>query len=100
MAAPAQPRRVVKLRVIGHPQAAAQALTGGPGILDVQVVGTMVQVGFVGDDAKVAQIVSHLVHRNFGVVGVEQERNELERIFLEATAHQAQQGPSHHGGAS
>lgn len=97
MAAPTPQRRAVKLRVLGNAQAAAQALAGGPGILDVQVFGAVVQVGFVGDDSKVAQIVSHLVHRNFGIVSVEQDRNELERIFLEATAQQAHH---HHGGPS
>jgi ABC-2 type transport system ATP-binding protein len=78
-------RHGLKLRVIGDPGAAAFALQGGPGILDVQTVGSVVQVGFVGGDAKVAEIVAHLVHRNIGVVGIEQERNELERIFLQAT---------------
>jgi ABC-2 type transport system ATP-binding protein len=80
-----QPRYGVKLRVMGDPSAAAYALQGGPGIIDVQVIGSTIQVGFVGGDAKVAEIVNHLVSRNIGVVGVEQERNELERIFLEAT---------------
>ena len=98
VAAPTPQRRVVKLRVLGSPQAAAETLTGGPGILDVHVFGAVVQVGFTGDDSKVAQIVSHLVHRNFGIVSVEQDRNELERIFLEATAQQGHQ--PHHGGAS
>ena len=32
-----------------------------------------------------AEIVRHLVARGVGVVGVEPERNELERIFLEVT---------------
>jgi ABC-2 type transport system ATP-binding protein len=84
--APPPPRRVVKLRVMGDPGAAAYALQGGPGIIDVQVVGAVVQVGYVGGDLKVAEMVSHLVHRNIGIIGVEQERNELERIFLAATA--------------
>jgi ABC-2 type transport system ATP-binding protein len=101
-AAPAVPvapqiqRHGLKLRVLGDPSAAAFALQGGPGILDVQVVGTMVQVGFSGGDEKVAQIVSHLVHRKISVVGVEQERNELERIFLQAT----RQGDQAHRGGS
>jgi ABC-2 type transport system ATP-binding protein len=93
VAAPAAPpavhvaqRHGLKLRVMGDPGAAAFALQGGPGILDVQAIGSLVQVGYVGGDDKVAEIVSHLVHRNIGVVGVEQERNELERIFLQATA--------------
>jgi ABC-2 type transport system ATP-binding protein len=86
------PRRGVKLRVIGDPGAAAYSLQGGPGIVDVQLVGPAVQVGYVGGDEKVAEIVAHLVHRNFGVISVEQERNELERIFLEATRHSQEQG--------
>ena len=85
LVAPPPPRRGVKLRVLGDPSAAAFSLNGGPGILDVQVVGSALHVGYAGGDDKVAQIVSHLVHRNFGVVAVEQERSDLERIFLEAT---------------
>ncbi len=80
-------RRAVKLRVLGDPRAAAQALHGGPGILEVQLVGTTLVVGFLGGDHKVAEMVNQLVSRGFGVIGVEQERNELERIFLEATRH-------------
>ncbi len=89
VAAPAvqvQQRHGLKLRVIGDPGAAAFALQGGPGILDVTTVGSLIQVGYVGGDNKVAEIVAHLVHRNIGVLGVEQEQNELERIFLQATA--------------
>ena len=36
-------------------------------------------------DVKIAEIVQHLVRNGVGVVGVEPERNELERIFLEVT---------------
>jgi len=89
---PALQRQGLKLRVLGDPGAAAYAIQGGPGILDVQVVGPVVQVGYAGGDEKVAQIIAHLVSRNIGVVGVEQERNELERIFLEATRHSAGHG--------
>ncbi|MBW2528027.1 MAG: ATP-binding cassette domain-containing protein [Deltaproteobacteria bacterium] len=91
-ALPYTPRRGVKLRVLGDLGAAAYSLQGGPGIVDVQIVGPAVQVGYVGGDEKVAEIVAHLVHRNFGVISVEQERNELERIFLEATRHSQEQG--------
>lgn len=77
--------RRVKLRVIGNPEAAAYHLRGGPGIVDVTVSGGMVYVGYTGTDTKIAEMVQHLVHRNIGIVGVEPERNELERIFLEVT---------------
>jgi ABC-2 type transport system ATP-binding protein len=88
----ASERRLVKLRVLGDLTAASYALHGGPGILDVSVLGRSVHVGYVGGEQKVAEIVSHLVHRGFGVIGVEEERSELERIFLEATGAAASRG--------
>ena len=78
-------RRLVKLRVIGDLTAAAYTLHGGPGIFDVNVVGRSLHVGYGGGEAKVAEIVAQLVHRGFGVIGVEEEMRELERVFLEAT---------------
>ncbi|HVK64278.1 MAG TPA: ABC transporter ATP-binding protein [Polyangium sp.] len=77
--------RRVKLRVIGNPEAAAYFLRGGPGIVEVHVMGGLVHVGYTGTETKIAEMVTHLVHRNIGIVGVEPERNELERIFLEVT---------------
>ena len=77
--------RRVKLRVLGNPEAAAYFLRGGPGIVEVTVMGGMVHVGYTGTETKIAEMVTHLVHRNVGIVGVEPERNELERIFLEVT---------------
>jgi ABC-2 type transport system ATP-binding protein len=82
-AAPAVRR--VKLRVIGNPDAAAYLLRGGPGIVEVSVLGGIVHVGYTGTETKIAEMVQHLVRNNIGIVGVEPERNELERIFLEVT---------------
>jgi ABC-2 type transport system ATP-binding protein len=84
------PRRKVRVRVLGDPQYAAYLVRGGPGILEAEVIGGMVHVGFVGPDLKIAEIVQHLVRNNVGVIGVEQERNELERIFLEVTRGEVQ----------
>ncbi|HLM74986.1 MAG TPA: ABC transporter ATP-binding protein [Polyangiaceae bacterium] len=84
-AGPHPARRKVKIRVLGNPEMAAYLVRGGPGILDADVIGGVVHVGFVGTDVKIAEIVQHLVRNGAGVVGVEQERNELERIFLEVT---------------
>ncbi len=81
----APPRRKVKVRVLGDPQLAAYLVRGGPGILEADVVAGVVHVGYLGNDLKIAEIVQHLVHRGVAVVGVEPERNELERIFLEVT---------------
>ncbi|MCK6586931.1 MAG: ABC transporter ATP-binding protein [Polyangiaceae bacterium] len=84
-AGPHAVRRKVKIRVLGNPEMAAYLVRGGPGILEADVIGGVVHVGFVGTDVKIAEIVQHLVRNGAGVVGVEQERNELERIFLEVT---------------
>ena len=78
-------RRRVKVRVLGNPEPTLYFLRGGPGILDVEIIGGVVHVGFLGADSKIAEIVQQLVRSGVGVVGVEQERNELERIFLEVT---------------
>jgi ABC-2 type transport system ATP-binding protein len=83
---PAAPTvRRVKLRVMGNPEAAAYHLRGGPGIMEVTIGGGVIHVGYVGTESKIAEMVTHLVHRNIQIVGVEPERNELERIFLEVT---------------
>ena len=82
------------MRVLGEPSAAAFSLKGCAGVQDVQVVGTAVQVEYLGGDETVAAMVAHLVHRDIGVVGVEQDRNELERIFLQATQRQPAGGSS------
>ncbi|HVY48949.1 MAG TPA: ABC transporter ATP-binding protein [Minicystis sp.] len=83
--APPPEQRRVKLRVLGDPAPAMHLLSGGPGILDVRLVGGAIFVTFVGGDAKIVEIVRHLVTQGAPVVGVEPERNELERIFLEVT---------------
>ncbi|MEO5727894.1 MAG: ABC transporter ATP-binding protein [Byssovorax sp.] len=87
---PGATRRNVKLRVLGDPEAAAFLLRGGPGIVEVQVIGGVVHVGYLGNDIKIAEVVQHLVRNQIGVVGVEPDRNELERIFLEVTRGDAQ----------
>jgi ABC-2 type transport system ATP-binding protein len=84
------PARKVKVRVLGNPEMAAYLVRGGPGIVDVSVVAGVVQVAYVGNDVKIAEIVQHLVRNGVGVIGVEPERNELERIFLEVTRGEVQ----------
>lgn len=95
---PAPLRRAIKIRTLGDPSAVAFTLQTTPGILDVAVVGRAAEIGFVGGDEKIAEIVGVLVQRGVGVIAVEHERNELERIFLEATAQHARAGTSGSGG--
>ena len=49
-----------------------------------------VLVTYSGDDQVLANIVRVLVMANISVVGIEPERSELERIFLEVTKGEVQ----------
>src|SRR4051812_14888561 len=79
-------RRRLRLRVIGDSRAVLPLLQGGGGVLGVEASpGGQLTVHYVGDERFVAEVVRHLVNSGVGIVGVEPERNELERIFLEVT---------------
>jgi ABC-2 type transport system ATP-binding protein len=83
---PLQARRRLKLRVLGPAENVVPLLAGGGGVLEVQAApGGQLTLLYAGDDRFVADVVRYLVERGVGVVGVEPERNELERIFLEVT---------------
>jgi ABC-2 type transport system ATP-binding protein len=81
---------MVRLRVLGSPEAAAALLAGQPGVASVEAAGGALHVRHAGGDASVAAIVERLVRGGVGVVGVEPERSELERIFLEVTRGEVQ----------
>jgi ABC-2 type transport system ATP-binding protein len=83
---PAAARRRLRLRVIGDAHLVVPLLEGGGGVLGVEAgPAGQLTVHYVGDERFVAEVVRHLVSRGVGIVGVEPERNELERIFLEVT---------------
>ncbi|MEZ4314752.1 MAG: ABC transporter ATP-binding protein [Polyangiaceae bacterium] len=88
--APVRPRRRLKIRVLSDPERAAHMLRTGLRVPEAEVQGTIVQVGYEGTDAQVAEIVRYLVMNGAPVIGVEPERNELERIFLEVTRGEVQ----------
>jgi len=83
---PAAARRRLKLRVLGDSRLIVPLLAGGVGVHQVEPApGGVLTVDYSGDERFVAEVVRHLVGQGVGVVGVEPERNELERIFLEVT---------------
>ncbi|MEO6602213.1 MAG: ABC transporter ATP-binding protein [Polyangiaceae bacterium] len=83
---PETARRRLRLRVIGDSRAVVPLVEGGGGVLGVEAAaGGQLTVHYVGDERFVAEVVRHLVNSGVGIVGVEPERNELERIFLEVT---------------
>ncbi|HSU41001.1 MAG TPA: ATP-binding cassette domain-containing protein, partial [Polyangiaceae bacterium] len=83
---PEATRKRLKLRVLGDSQAIVPMLQGGSGVLGVEAgPGGLLVLYYVGGDQYVAEVVRYLVTSGVGVVSVEPERNELERIFLEVT---------------
>jgi ABC-2 type transport system ATP-binding protein len=85
-AIPAATRRRLKLRVLGDSRLVVPLLAGGMGVHQVDPSpGGLLTVDYTGDERFVADVVRHLVGQGVGIVGVEPERNELERIFLEVT---------------
>jgi ABC-2 type transport system ATP-binding protein len=82
---PESARRRLRLRVLGDASAVAGLLVH-PSIQSVEPGHNgQITVYYAGDDRFVADTVRHLVVSGVGIVAVEPERNELERIFLEAT---------------
>ena len=85
-AAPEAPKRTVKIKALVASDAIAAALTSLPCVSKVTPgAGGAVVVTYAGDEQTLALIVRTLVAAEIPVVGVEPERNELERIFLEVT---------------
>jgi ABC-2 type transport system ATP-binding protein len=83
---PEATRKRLKLRVLGDARAIVPMLQGGSGVLGVEAgPGGLIVLYYVGGDQYVAEVVRYLVTSGVGVVSVEPERNELERIFLEVT---------------
>ena len=79
-------RKRLKIRVLGESHAVLPMLAGGGGILDVAAgPGGLLVVHYMGGDTYVAEVVRYLVSNGVGIVSIEPERNELERIFLEVT---------------
>jgi ABC-2 type transport system ATP-binding protein len=89
--APQVPQKSVKLKVLAPGEAVITALTGMPNVLKVTPApGGIVLLTYTGDDHVLAMIVRALVLAGVPVAGVEPERNELERIFLEVTKGEVQ----------
>jgi ABC-2 type transport system ATP-binding protein len=66
---------------------------GNKGV-DVETIGDAASgscvIAYEGDDSALAALVKSLVESGVPLVGLEPERNELERIFLEVTRGEVQ----------
>ena len=89
--APYVPSKRAKLRVLAPSESVGPALTGIPNVQSVTPgPHGIVVIGYSGDEQTLAIVVRALVMANIPVVGIEPERNELERIFLEVTKGEVQ----------
>jgi ABC-2 type transport system ATP-binding protein len=85
------PKRRAKLKVLAPLEVVAATLQVLPNVASVGPgPGGTIIVTYVGDDQSLAGAVRALVMNGVAVVGVEPERNELERIFLEVTKGEVQ----------
>ncbi|MCA9627917.1 MAG: ABC transporter ATP-binding protein [Myxococcales bacterium] len=85
-AIPGTATKRLKLRVLGDARQVIPLVEGGGGVVGVEATsGGQVVISHTGGDRFVADVVRHLVGHGVMLVGVEPERNELERIFLEYT---------------
>jgi ABC-2 type transport system ATP-binding protein len=84
-------KRRAKIKVLAELEKVQAALTGFPNVYDVSL-GPMQTaiITYAGDEQVLASIVRGLVLAELPVAGVEPERNELERIFLEVTKGEVQ----------
>jgi ABC-2 type transport system ATP-binding protein len=89
--APPVATRSVRVRALAPADAVYAALVSVPGVRSVSPgPGGTTTVEYEGDDHVVAAMVRALVAASVPVIGVEPERNELERIFLEVTKGEVQ----------
>ncbi len=88
---PAQTQRRLKLRVLTEARAVRPLLEACPPIKSIESEhGNLIVARYVGDDRFVAELVRYLVSHGVGIVGVEPERNDLERVFLQVTKGEVQ----------
>ncbi len=90
-ATPAVATRSVRVRALAPAEAIYTALVSLAGVRGVSPgPGGTTTVEYEGDEHVIAAMVRALVAANVPVIGVEPERNELERIFLEVTKGEVQ----------
>ncbi len=84
-------KKRAKLKAVASLEKVQAALTGVPNVFEVaSSPGGAFLVSYTGDDSILAAIVKALVVADVAVIGIEPERNELERIFLEVTKGEVQ----------
>ena len=87
-----KPRRRARLRVLGSTLMVSDVVVARG--IEVEPIGDVASgscvIAYDGDDEALADIVRSLVSQGVPLIGIEPERNELERIFLEVTRGEVQ----------
>jgi len=87
-----KPKRRARLRILGSTLMVSDVV-GAKGV-EVEPIGDVANgtcvIAYEGDDQVLADIVRSLVSQGVPLIGLEPERNELERIFLEVTRGEVQ----------
>ena len=83
-----RPHRVVRVRLLGDPQAAQEILFPIEGVANLQPSAKALDelvFDFTGEDAKLSAILSSLVQHDLGIISFSEETSDLEDVFLQVT---------------
>jgi ABC-2 type transport system ATP-binding protein len=83
-----RPHRVVRVRLLGDPQAAQEILFPIEGVANLRPAAKALDelvFDFTGEDAKLSAILSSLVQHDLGIISFSEETSDLEDVFLQVT---------------
>jgi ABC-2 type transport system ATP-binding protein len=77
--------RTLRMRILSDPLQAEQVLRNQPGVGEVYVQDTLVDVDFVGDDGAAADLLALLVDKGTRIASFAEVASDLEEAFLRLT---------------
>ena len=79
------PVRRIKIEVLDKIAAAQQVLSFFPEVRSCEAEGSTLRLSFEGGRPKLAEVVKALVHKEIPVVSVQEEKTDLEELFMKLT---------------
>jgi len=80
-----QPGLAFRLEVVGGGESARAAFDGLPGIGSLAVEGDLVKFSFTSAREEVPELVKALVQRGVRIIGLQEEKTDLESLFMKLT---------------
>jgi ABC-2 type transport system ATP-binding protein len=80
-----QPGLAFRLEVVGGGESARAAFDGLPGVGSLSVEGDLVKFSFTSAREEVPELVKALVQRGVRIVGLQEEKTDLESLFMKLT---------------